>query len=197
MEGKLNMVLIGAGAALLVTGVVRMGIIKADSKFLIENLPLLVVAIVLFAVIYRTGGTVSVQTGLSRSGKMAVSFLPMLCLMFLTMGPAMVLIDSYRDQMLPYIAGRSGLFGTWLSAFVMPGSLTSVPIVKELWYSNAESRAGLLLFLAVSPLIGWQVFLIRQPMLGWRLTLIMFGINLLYSLVLYSGTWLFMKIFKL
>jgi hypothetical protein len=195
---KLTIVLVTLGITLLFTGIIRMNLIKLDRDFLINNIPLLGAFLILGFLNYKLiDGTRSVTEGLKIGGIMAARFAPMLLCMFITMGAAMVLINHYRDSIVPYLAGRSGLFGAWLSSFVMPGSLTSVPIVRELWISNPESRFGLLLFLGISPLVGWQVLLIRQPMLGWRITILMFAFNVCASLIIFASTWTAMKIFKI
>jgi len=195
---KLNIVLVTLGVVLLFTGIMRMNLIRLDRDFLINNIPLLGGFLILAFLNYKLiDGAHSVTEGLKAGGIMAAKFAPMLLFMFITMGAAIILINHYRDSIVPYLAGRSGLFGAYFSSFVMPGSLTSVPIVRELWISNPESRFGLLLFLGISPLVGWQVLLIRQPMLGWRITILMFIFNLGASLVVFASTWMAMKFFKI
>lgn len=109
------------------------------------------------------------------------------------MGQAIVLVNLYKDKLTEYLGGGKGLIGSLISAFLMPGSLTSLPIVRDLWDAGA-SKGPLLVFLLTSPLIGWQIILIRQPMLGWRLTGIQLGLATLTSAAITAATWLITKV---
>ncbi len=181
---KFNISLVCVGLMLLLGGFLRMGVIKFDRNFAINLLPILIVLIgVLFAAYYVGGGKL-VTAGLENGGKMIVTFSPMLIIMFILMGVVGVLLIRYQPQFVGYLGGTKGLLGSLVSSFLMPGSITGLPIIRQLWDSGA-SPGPLLLFLLTSPLIGWQMVLVQYPILGWRLTGICFGLRFLTSVGLF------------
>ncbi len=188
-----NLWLVAIGLICLTTGFYRMGVIKFDRRFMIELLPILIVMAILVISAYRIGGNTLVIKGIGTAGKMFLVYLPILIFMFLMMGQATTIIDTYKSQILVYLGGNKGIFGSLLSAYVMPGSITSMPIVRNLWDAGAN-KGALMVFLLSSSLVNWQVALFRQPILGWRLTAINFLCGSLISGAIALGTSLFMRI---
>ncbi len=189
------MALLSAGVLAFAIAFYRMGVIKFDKKFLIDQVPLIIALAVLMYYTTRTGGMTMTMSGLATAGKMIVGYTPMLILMFLVMGEAMMIVSVHKVAMTTYLAGSHGLWGSLGAAFAMPGTLTSMPIVKELW-EGGTSKAPLLVFLLTSPLIGWQIMLMRQPILGWKITGVMFAVSSLTSIIITFVTWIIMVIFK-
>jgi uncharacterized membrane protein YraQ (UPF0718 family) len=101
----------------------------------------------------------------------SINFMPVLIMSFLAMGQGMILLSQYRQELQTFLSGQHGLPGTLVAAAVTPGSITGLPIVKEMWLAGINKEC-LLLFLVTSPLIGWQMFFFKLPMLGWRITII-------------------------
>lgn len=190
---KLNICLIWIGIATSAIAFYRMGVVKIDRKLFIDLAPLVLALLILMHYTHRIGGTKMTMEGLAIAGKMVIAYTPMLVVMFLVMGEAMAIVALYKSGLTTYLSGTKGLFGSLVSAFIMPGSLTSMPIVKDLWYQGA-SKGPLLVFLITSPLIGWQIMLIRQPILGWKITGIMFVLNSLISIMITLVTWTIMTV---
>lgn len=190
---KLNIVLMCAGLGLLATALYRMGAIKIDRKFFIDILPLMIGTVIIGAIVYHLGGTKMVNDAMMKSAKMITGYAPMLTIMFLAMGGATVIVELYRGTLIAYLDGRSGVFGSLFSAYLMPGSLTSMPILRTLWDAGTN-RVPLLVFLLSSRLVGWQIMLILQPILGWKITAIQFGLGTLVALAITAIGWLIMTI---
>jgi hypothetical protein len=191
-----NPLLILVGTCFLFIAFYRMSAIQFNRKMVIDLAPLGVGMVVLMCVAYHKGGTDLAYRGIERAGMMMGAYMPMLIIMFMVMGEALVMIDMHKAAMITYLNGSQGLWGSLFASYTMPGSLTSLPIVKELWDINVN-RAPLLVFLLTSPLVGWQIMLIRQPMLGWRLTAIHFCLGTLLSLFVTWLAWAIMAIRKL
>lgn len=185
---KSNIVLVCVGIGLLMIAFYRMGVLHFDRKFVVDVLPLAIAAIGLSLVARHIGGTALLAKGIEQAGSMITRFAPMLVVMFITMGYATVLINLYKDDMAVYLNGSKGPFGSLLASYVMPGSLTSMPIVKQLWDAGIN-QTPLIVFLLTSPLVGWQIMLIRQPMLGWRITLIQFCLGTCISFIIATSAW--------
>lgn len=168
---KINTILTVLGAAMLTAVFFRTN--KISWAFVLNTAPILVAMAVFAWINFRLGGRTSASKGFAVGKVMAISFLPALAIMFLTMGQAMVLLSDYKDEIKSFLSGSYGLQGTVAAAGIMPGSITGLPIVKEMWYQGI-SRNCLLLFLLASPLINWQILFFKVPMLGWRLTAIQF-----------------------
>ena len=184
---KTNLSLALAGVVLLLIAAQRSGALRINRQFVINNIPLVIALGAVILINVRVGGRDLVLKGLGAAGQMTISFFPMLVLMFLLMGEAMVLVGLYRGELTTFLSGRHGLVGSFFSAIIMPGSLTSLPIIKELWDQGA-SRGPLLVFLLTSPLIGWQMILLQQPILGWKLTGIKVGLGVIISVLVIAFT---------
>ena len=169
----------------------RMEMLKVDRKFAIDILPLAIGAGVIALVERHLGGLKLVNEGLTASAKMIAGYAPMLMVMFLAMGGATVIINLHRGALVAYLGGKSGVFGSLASAYVMPGSLTSMPILRTLWDAGAN-RIPLLVFLLSTRLVGWQIMLMLQPILGWRITAIQFCLGTAVALCITLVGWAIM-----
>lgn len=186
---KTNMILLSIAVSLIAVVAFRMNILKFDRRFWIDLAPLIAAAGILAFVNYYMGGEKLLKEGAKTSALMTVSFMPMLIIIFITMGEAMALVGAFKENIVPALNGGQGILGSLFAGFIMPGSMTSLPIVKELWESGA-SKPSLLVFLMTSPLIGWQILLIRQPMLGWKLTGIYLMCGFIVSGLMTLTAWL-------
>lgn len=185
---KSNIVLVCAGVGLLMIAFYRMGVLHFDRKFAIDIAPLAVVAAILASIARHIGGVALMAKGIEGSGSLIVKFAPMLVFMFIVMGYATALIDLYKNDMMVYMNGSKGVFGSLFASYVMPGSLTSMPIIKQLWDAGAN-RTPIFLFLLTSPLVGWQIMLMRQPMLGWKITGMQFCLGTCVSVIIAIVAW--------
>lgn len=169
------------GLLLIAAASYRLGVLKFDRKFVIELAPLVVAMVVTVAIAYKQGGSRLSSEGLTTGAKMMVSFGPMLIIMFLLMGEAMVIVNQHKEWLKESMSGNKGLLGSLFAAYTMPGSLTSLPIIREL-YDNGSNPWPLFVFMLTSPMVGWQIMLVRQPILGWKLTFIHMALATIVSL---------------
>ncbi len=181
------------GLGLLAMALYRMGAIKIDRKFMVDLLPLIIVTGVLAGCAFRIGGSKLANDGAILSAKMIAAYAPLLTVMFLAMGEATAIINLYRPALLAYLAGKQGVFGALAAAHLIPGSLTSMPIVRELWDAGANP-VPLLTFVTTSTLVGWQIAMVRQPILGWRLTFITYCLGELAALSITGVGWVLMTV---
>jgi uncharacterized membrane protein YraQ (UPF0718 family) len=192
---KLNVILMCSGLSLLAASLYRMGVIQVNRKFWTDLLPLILATAILAGFAHRLHGLALVNEGAVLSAKMIAAYTPMLIVMFLAMGEATAIINLYRPVLMTYLAGKEGVFGSLFSAYLMPGSMTSMPIVRDLWDSGAN-RIPLLTFLLASPLVGWQIMLFSLPILGWKVTAIRFGLATVISVSITVAGWMCM-VFRL
>lgn len=190
---KLNIVLMCTGLGLLATALCRMGMIKIDRKFMVDLLPLIVVTIALAGLAYRLGGQKLTSEGTIISAKMIAAYMPMLLVMFVMMGEAMAVISLYRPLLTTYLAGKQGAFGALFSAYLMPGGLTSMPIVRDLW-EKGVNPIPLIIFTFSSSLVNWQGVMVRQPILGWKLTAINFCLGTIVAFASAGIGWVYMAV---
>jgi uncharacterized membrane protein YraQ (UPF0718 family) len=190
---KLNITLMGAGLGLLAAALYRMGAIKIDRKFFVDILPLMVGTVIIGIVVYHLGGMKMINEAAGKSAKMIAGYAPMLTIMFIAMGGATVIVEMYRAPLVAYLGGRSGVFGSLVSAYLMPGSLTSMPILRTLW-DGGTNRIPLVVFLLTTRLVGWQVMLVLQPILGWRITAIQFCLGTVVAFAIAAVGWVAMAV---
>lgn len=187
-----------AASIFLYFGLWKLGMIKFDKSFLYKtgiNIgPLAVLSVALLTLVYVKGKTESVQLSLMTTARMTTDWMPMLLVMFLSMGAALTVIDFYKASIIPFLAGKHGLFGSWLASIIMPGSLGSIPVVNKVWAQSPQTHSAIIMFLANSMLIGWQAFLIRGTMLDWNIAKTMVLMNVVYSLLIWGFTWLIVSL---
>ena len=176
---------------MLATALYRMGAIRLDRRFFVDILPLVAGTAIIGVIVYHLGGTKLVNEAITRSAKMIGGYAPILTVMFLAMGGAIVIMELYQGALMAYLGSRAGVFGSLLSAYLMPGSLTSMPMLRTLWDAGAN-RIPLLVFLLTSRLVGWQIMLMLQPMLGWKITAIQFGLGTVIAFAIAIIGWLAM-----
>jgi len=188
---KLNIALICAGLGLLAAAFYRMGALKIDRNKIIDLVPLVIATVVLAVISYRLGGQNLVAAGERHTEGMIIKFAPMMTVMFVMMGQAMGIIDLYRPTLTAYLAGKQGILGSLLAAYLMPGGLTSMPIVRDLW-DKGVNPVSLITFTLASGLVNWQIALVRQPILGWKFTAISYVLGSLVACVIAGAGWVCM-----
>ena len=162
-----------------------------DRRFWIELAPLLAMAAVVLTIGYRIGGEPLIRRQLSAAVNMTTKIGPALLLIFVTMGGATVLISLYQHRIIELMSGGNGLLGSLAAAFIIPGSMTSMPVVRQLWESGGD-KTTLIVFLLSSRLISIQILLMFQPLLGWRLTFIQYFWGALVAVSLAGSAWLWL-----
>lgn len=191
---KLNAMLLVSAVILATIAGYRSNIIKFDRNFMLEVVPLAGFALALIVVNFCFGRTALVTAGTESSMNTFIKFLPVLVFMFITMGMATVLIGLYKGSLIAFLASGKGIAATWLSALIIPGSMTSLPIVKDLWEQGA-SKPALISFTLSARLISVWVMIMFVPMLGWRIAMIQYGFATLVSIALSLGAWAWMVVF--
>jgi uncharacterized membrane protein YraQ (UPF0718 family) len=190
---KLNVVLACIGLGFLAAAFYRMGALKVDRKFMIDLLPLVIATAVLAGISYRFGGQKLMGEGGLLSAKMIIKYAPMMTVMFILMGQATAIINLYRPVLTTYLAGKQGVFGSLLAAYLMPGGLTSMPIVRDLW-DKGVNPVPLIVFTLASGLVNWQIAMVRQPILGWKFTAISYVLGSIVACAIVGVGWVCMAI---
>jgi hypothetical protein len=190
---RLNVLLICIGLGFLAAALYRMGVIKFDRKFVIDLLPLIIATIALIVISCRLGGQKLVSDGGFISVKMIFKYAPMMTVVFIVMGQATAIIDLHRPALMAYLAGKQGIIGSLFAAYLMPGGLTSMPIVRDLWDKGANP-VPLITFTLASGLVNWQVAMVRQPILGWKFTAINFCLGSIVACAITCCGWIYMAI---
>jgi uncharacterized membrane protein YraQ (UPF0718 family) len=188
---RLNVLLMCAGLGFLAAALYRMGAIKFDRKFVIDLLPLIIATITLVVISYWLGGQKLMSDGGFLSIKMIFKYAPVMTIVFVVMGQATAIIDLYRPALMAYLAGKQGIIGSLFAAYLMPGGLTSMPIVRDLWDKGANP-VPLLTFTLASGLVNWQIAMVRQPILGWKFTAISFCLGSVVACAITGCGWIYM-----
>lgn len=186
---RINNALIGIALVLLSIAGYRMGILKFDRGFKTDVLPLAGFAAFMIVANFWIGRAGLVQSGAAVSMNIFIKFLPVLVFMFITMGMATVLIGIYKESLMASLAGGKGIVATWFSSFLIPGSMTSLPVVKDLWEQGA-SKPALISFVLSSRLVSVWLIMMFVPMLGWRLAMIQYGFAIFASVLVTLAAWL-------
>ena len=191
--------LLTLGTIILLFGLNKMGKFSIDKsfwiRFLINNGPLVIIWIASCGIIYwKAGGRSDINKGLLISAQMTANFMPMLLIMFASLGAAMVLISTFTKAIEPFLSGRYGLGGSWIASWIMPGSMGSLPVVNQLWWGSRATRTGLIAFLANSMLVGWQSLVFRSSLLDGKIFRYMIVCNIIYSVIICVVTPMVMKI---
>lgn len=151
--------------------------------------PMLIMGLILMVANYRSADKTAVADGWKETIKMSVSWTPLILVMFFLTGQANVLIRRNLDDVKTAISGGKGMIGAVVAGAITPGSMTSAPIIRELW-SHQEGRGTLILYFLASNLINIQLILIRAPMLGKEATVGLLWVGLVTTMV--SGIIMFL-----
>lgn len=143
--------------------------------------PMLLAGLVLMVVNFKIGKSELVFGGLKETGKMIVGWLPLIALMFLVTGQANALIARYMDNMREVLSGTRGMVTVILAGVITPGTMTSAPIVKQLW-ALGHNHGPIIVYFLASNLVNIQMTMLRGPMLGKEATMAMFWVGVVVTL---------------
>ncbi|TAK58144.1 hypothetical protein EPO17_00215 [Patescibacteria group bacterium] len=143
--------------------------------------PMLVVGSALMVVNFKVGKSELVLAGLKETGKMIVGWLPLIALMFLVTGQANALIARYMDNMREVLSGTRGMLAVIFAGVITPGTMTSAPIIKQLW-ALGHNHGPIIVYFLASNLVNIQITLLRAPMLGKDATMTMFWVGVVVTL---------------
>jgi hypothetical protein len=147
-----------------------------DIKF-ISNIGVPFVILTLFTFWnWKEGGVGAVAFGAQITYKMVMGILIVLAISFLIAGQATAIITRHSADIVPFLKGKHGIWGSVGAGIVMP-SMGSFPVVTDLWNRGILSYGSLALILLATRLINFQTVLFFMPFLGWQLTLISVGIG--------------------
>jgi uncharacterized membrane protein YraQ (UPF0718 family) len=132
--------------------------------------PMLLMGLILMVINHRSSDKEAVNKGWEETVKMSIAWTPLILVMFFLTGQANALIRRNMDDVKTAISGGKGMIGATIAGAITPGSMTSAPIIRELW-DHPEARGTLILYFLASNLINIQLILIRAPMLGKEATI--------------------------
>lgn len=187
-----NIGCIFVGMALLLFGVYRACPVEVNKKFLLQSVPLLVMAGIMVAFAFHLGGMKWITTGVKDSLKVTGSFLPMIAGLFVVLGFSDIISRHYNDGIKEMLSGKFGYFGVFVSSFAAPSANALAKFVESLWHEQSL-RPQLLYCLTVTPLLSWNIFLIRQMGLGTEIALQMYKANALAAIGLMPVFWMWGK----
>ncbi len=185
---KTNLLLTLTGITCLIVAGARMGVLRLDKKMAIDVLPLAVVAVALLVWMIATNAQKSIAPGLVAGWRMLIGMMPMLTVMFIMTGLALMVAKQHESAVHGFLSGKGGYPGSLVVSALFPGSLTGLPMVKTLWESGAP-RGPLLTFLLASPMISWQMCTFRQPMLGWKILTVQLIAGVVYAVFIAASCW--------
>lgn len=102
-------------------------------KMIFDIAPLAIIAIILFVINFRVGGGELVVSGLKSGGKTFLLLGASLLLIFVVSGQAQALVEKYAEAIKAWMSGGKGLVGSYLAGIFSPGSLSPLPVVKNMW----------------------------------------------------------------
>ena len=89
--------------------------------------------------------------------------------------------------MLEFLGGKHGVWGAAAAGVVAP-TLSTYPIVQDLWQQKAVSLGVVMSVVVSTRLLNIQSVLFFLPFLGWQLTLISIGVGIALTIVFVSIT---------
>jgi uncharacterized membrane protein YraQ (UPF0718 family) len=150
--------------------------------------PLVVAAIALLIWMIATNAQQGITPGLIAGWRMLIGMMPMLTVMFVMTGLALMVAKQHESAVHGFLSGKGGYPGSLVVSALFPGSLTGLPMVKTLWESGAP-KGPLLTFLLATPMIGWQMCLFKQPMIGWKIMSVQLVAGCFYSVFIATTCW--------
>ena len=183
-----NYILIGLAIVFLGIAAARAGIIRWEWKFAINTLPLFAMALVFALINWRLGGVKPVIGGTIGGMAVWIQYFPILLGMFFMMGQIGAITKMYEKEIPEFVGGKYGLGGCYFMGFALPGSLSNLPVVRDLW-DRGTSLATILTFVCTAPLLSWQLPLLRVSDLGWKRTGIVYLASICIATCVYVLAW--------
>ena len=197
---RLNEVMLAAGLFLIGISLHRMGfkLIRLDTRFWWETVPMLVAAGTTILITRRLAGHNVVIRAIGGSAQEMIFWTPMLIGMFIAMGQIGTLTATYSKQIRARLDGPNGVLLSPLAAFMIPGGITGLQSVHDLWLAGAH-RAPLVNFMMTCRLVSWPILLLTIPALSfnWRLIAVNGALNFSAAAVITLMVWCIARIFRL
>ena len=176
---RTNGILLGIAMMLIIIVLARTGILQ--DRRLLNCTPMAIIAMALYVLCYRIGGISLVTSSLSKAWTFGALMGPNFLATFAAAGAASMLAVLYRDALLDFLDGT--FWHSLLIMHVVPGGVTVVPTIRELWETSVN-RPQLLAVLVGAHTLNWQVSLLPLPLLGWQLTAYVYVVKLVLMLLL-------------
>lgn len=116
-------------------------------------------------------GQDAVVGGIKMTSKMLVSLAIPIILAFLITGQAQMIVMRHLGRLGEFLNGDHGTLGA-MGAGVLAPSMSSYPIIHNLWQAGGISALTLFGFFLASRLLNFQMVLFYLPFFGWELTLL-------------------------
>jgi len=123
------------------------------------------------------GDASAVFRGLTASYKMLTDVAIIIAIAFLITGQAKMLVIRHEKEIIEFLNGKHGLWGSAGAGIIVP-TLSTYPIVQDLWQKGAAPLSVIFSIILSTRLINFQSTLFFFPFLGWELTALFTGVSM-------------------